>query len=78
MQEIVPTGEQPAANTSRSALSHRPVNRSVSVTTISSRETLASGTLWIVIPTSGTDSSEEKNGCARFTLTAPWSPGLVQ
>ncbi len=44
-QEADPTGEQLAATTPRSALSHHSVSRSVSVTTISSRETLAGGTL---------------------------------
>ena len=49
-QEAATTEEQPAATGSRSALSQRPTSRSVSVTTISSQETLASGTLRIVNP----------------------------
>ncbi len=60
VQEAATTEEQPAATGSRSELSQRPASRSVSVTTISSRETLASGTLWIVIPTSEVDSSERE------------------
>ncbi len=59
-QGTVPTEEQSAATASRSALSHRSVSRSVSVMTVSSQEMLTGGTLQIVIPTSGTDSSEEE------------------
>ena len=59
-KETAPAEEQPAATTSRSALSQRSVIRSVSVTKVSSRETLGSGTLQIVILTSGTDSSEDE------------------
>ncbi len=69
-QETPPTEEQPTATSSRSALSHRSVSHSVSITTISSRETLTSGTLRIVIPTSGTDSSEEE-------LDVPASPSRL-
>ncbi len=70
MQKTVPTEEQPAATASRSVLSHRSVGRSVSVTTVSPRETLTSETLQIVIPTSGTDSSEEE-------MDVPASPSRI-
>ena len=52
--------EQPAATDSRSVLSHRSVSSSASVLTVSSHDTHTSGALQIVIPVSGTDSSEEE------------------
>ncbi len=69
---MAPTEEQPAANTSQSALSQR----SVSVTTVSSRETLASGTVRIVIPTSGADSSEEEMDVPASPSRLPGRQGL--
>ena len=59
-QGAIPTEEQPAATASLSALSHRSVSSSASVLTVSSRDTHTSGALQIVIPISGTDSSEEE------------------
>ncbi len=58
-EETAPSEEQPTATTSWSGLSQRSIVHSVSVTKASSRETLASGTLQIVILTSGTNSSED-------------------
>ncbi len=55
-----PTGEQMAATDSGSALSQRSVTHSVSLTKVSSRETLASGTLQIVIPASDVGSLEDE------------------
>ena len=52
--------EQPAVTASRSVLSHRSVSSSASVLTVGSRDTHTSGALQIVIPVSGTDSSEEE------------------
>ena len=59
-REAIPLEEQQAATVSRSVLSHRSVSSSASVLTVSSRDTHAEGTLQIVIPISGTDSSEEE------------------
>ncbi len=52
--------EQPAVTASRSVLSHRSAGSSASALTVSSRETLTSGALQIIILTNGTDSSEEE------------------
>ncbi len=60
IQGAVPEGEQPAATTSRSVLSHCFVSRSVSALTVSSRDTHTSGALQIVIPASGTEDSDEE------------------
>ncbi len=70
--ETVPTKEQAAATPSRSVLSHRSVGSSVSVLTVSSRETITSGALQIVIPTSGTDSSREE---MEVPASPPRNPG---
>ena len=56
----IPEGEQPAATTSRSVLSHCLVSSSISALTVSSRDTRTSGALQIVIPASGTEDSEEE------------------
>ncbi len=68
--EAIPPEEQPAAIASRSVLSHRSMSSSASVLTVSSRDTHAGGTLQIVIPISGMDSSEEE-------MEVPGSPPRV-
>ncbi len=75
-QETAPTEEQPTATTFWSALSQRSVSRSVSVRKTSSWETLASGTLRIVIPTSGTDRSEEEMDVPTSPPRLPGPQGL--
>ena len=57
--KALPTGEQIVVTASGSALSQRSVTRSVSPIRVSSTETLASGTLQIVIPDSDVDGSED-------------------
>ena len=75
-KETASNEEQSTATTSRAALSQCSVTRSVSVTKTSSRETLASGTLQIVIPTSGTDSSEEEMDVPTSPPRLPGPQGL--
>ena len=76
MKETAPNEEQSTATASRAALSQCSVTRSVSVTKTSSRETLANGTLQIVIPTSGTDSSEEEMDVRTSPPRLPGPRGL--
>ncbi len=75
-QETAPTEEQPVATAPRSALSQRSVSRSVSVTKTSSRETLASGTLQIVILMNGTDSLKEQMDVPTSPPRLPGPRGL--
>ncbi len=75
-QEAVPTKEQPAATASRSVLSHRSVDSSASVLTVSFREMLTSGALQIVIPTSRTDSSGEEMEVPASPPRIPGPPDL--
>ena len=58
--KVLPAREQIAATALGSALNQRSVTHSVSPTRVSSRETLASGTLQIVIPASDVDSLEDE------------------
>ncbi len=70
-KETVPTEEQTAAAASRSTLSQRSVTHSASSMKVSSRGTLAGGTLQIVIPTSEADSSEDEMD---VSASLPWLP----
>ena len=72
-----PAGEQIAATASGSTLSQRSVTHRVSPTRVSSRETLASGTLQIVIPASDMDSSEDGMEVSASTPRLPDSQELT-
>ncbi len=71
VKETVPAQEQTAAAALRSTLSQRSMTHSVSPTRVSSKETLASGTLQIVIPASAVDSSEDG---MEVSASPPWLP----
>ncbi len=75
--KVFPTGEQIADTASGSALSQCSVTRSVSSTRVSSRETLASSTLRIVIPASDVDSSEDEMGVSASPPQLPSSQALT-
>ncbi len=77
VRETAPTKEQAAAAASRSTLSQRSVTHGVSPTKTSSRGTLASGTLQIVIPVSDDDSSEDEMGVSASPPRLPGSRDLA-
>ncbi len=76
-KELVPTEEQTAAAASRSALSQRFITHSISPMKVSSRGTLASGTLQIVILTSEADSLEDEMSVSASPPRLPSSQGLA-
>ncbi len=76
-EKILPTEEQIAATALGSALSQRSVTHSISPIQVSSRETLASGTLRIVIPASDVDSSEDEMRVSTSPLQLPSSQELT-
>ncbi len=75
--KVLSAGEQIAATASESALSQRSVTHSISPTKVSSRETLASGTLQIVIPASDVDSSGDGMEVSTSPLRLPNSQELA-
>ncbi len=76
-RKALPTGEQIVVTASGSALSQRYVTRSVSLMRVSSRETLASGTLRIVIPDSDVDGSEDEMRVSASPPRLPSSQDLT-
>ncbi len=76
MEKTCPTEEQTAAATSESALGQCSVTHHVSPIQVSSRETLSSGTLRIVIPASDVDSLEDEMRVSASPLRLPSSQEL--
>ncbi len=76
-KETAPTKEQTAAAASRSTLSQCSVTHMVSPVKVNSGGTLASGTLQIVIPTNGANSTEDEMGVSASPPRLPSSQGLA-
>ncbi len=73
----VPAQEQAAVVASRLVLNQQPTTPGVSPTRASSKDTLASGTLWIVIPASDVDTSGDEMGVSASPPRLPGSQGLA-
>ncbi len=75
--ETLPAEKQTAAAASGSVLSQRSVISSISSVVVSSRGTLASDTLKIIIPTSEAESSEDEMSVPASPLRLPIPQGLA-